>query len=110
MCGIEACQPEPGSDKQMRFASQSMKFESGEVVLPDEAPWLQDFIAEITGFPGTKFDDQVDSTSQALDFMNSKACGYCALDIATGRPTFSSQLDGFVSRPGSGMSSWSYFN
>jgi hypothetical protein len=30
---------------------------------------LTDYIAEITGFPGTKFDDQVDSTTQALAYM-----------------------------------------
>ena len=27
------------------------------------------YVNELTGFPGTKFDDQVDSTSQALAYM-----------------------------------------
>jgi phage terminase large subunit-like protein len=37
--------------------------------LPREAPWLAEYINEITGFPGTKHDDQVDSTTQALAYM-----------------------------------------
>ena len=37
--------------------------------LPHDAPWLEDYVKELTGFPGTKFDDQVDSTAQALDYM-----------------------------------------
>lgn len=43
------------------------------MLLPREAPWLEDYIKELTGFPGTKFDDQVDSTTQALDYLRSKA-------------------------------------
>jgi hypothetical protein len=61
--GIEAYQHAPGSNKLMRTAGQSMKFDSGHVLLPAEAPWLDDYVRELTGFPGTKFDDQVDSTT-----------------------------------------------
>jgi phage terminase large subunit-like protein len=43
------------------------------VLLPEGAPWLEAYVAEITGFPGTKHDDQVDSTAQALASMNSYA-------------------------------------
>jgi phage terminase large subunit-like protein len=32
-------------------------------------PWLDDYVRELTAFPGSKFDDQVDSTAQALDYM-----------------------------------------
>jgi hypothetical protein len=42
---------------------------NGFVLLPHTAPWLSDYVAELTGFPGTKFDDQVDSTTQALLFL-----------------------------------------
>jgi predicted phage terminase large subunit-like protein len=61
--------PPPGSDKIMRLHMQTDLFENGRVLLPKEAPWLADYVAEITGFPGTRFDDQVDSTAQALDHM-----------------------------------------
>lgn len=69
---VEAYKPPTGIDKQMRLGAQSIKFEQGSVVLPARAPWLDEYVREITGFPGVKFDDQVDSTSQALDFLGGK--------------------------------------
>jgi predicted phage terminase large subunit-like protein len=71
--GIEAYKPAPGSDKIMRLGTQSIKFESGRVYLPKQAPWLDDYVRELTGFPGSKYDDQVDSTSQALDILGNYA-------------------------------------
>ncbi|MGA2908979.1 MAG: phage terminase large subunit [Terracidiphilus sp.] len=65
----EAYKPAPGSDKQVRFAAHSIKFENGRVFLPNQALWLDEYIREITGFPGSKHDDQVDSTSQALESL-----------------------------------------
>ncbi len=70
---IKAFKPEPGSDKRARFAGQSIKFENGRVFLPKQAPWREEYVREITGFPGTKYDDQVDSTTQALERLNSAA-------------------------------------
>jgi predicted phage terminase large subunit-like protein len=64
--GIESYSPPPGSDKVMRFAAQAIKFEEGRIFLPRQAPWLDEYVREITGFPGGKHDDKVDSTSQAL--------------------------------------------
>ena len=66
---VTAYKPTPGTDKIMRLHAATDLFESGRVLLPKDAPWLADYIQEITGFPGTKFDDQVDSTTQALDHM-----------------------------------------
>jgi predicted phage terminase large subunit-like protein len=63
------CSP-PGNDKQMRLFAQSAVFENGRVWLPKSAPWLADYVRELTTFPGTKHDDQVDSTTQALDYMS----------------------------------------
>jgi predicted phage terminase large subunit-like protein len=36
------------------------------VFIPQDAPWLADYLHELAMFPKGKFDDQVDSTSQAL--------------------------------------------
>lgn len=66
---LEACKPEPGRDKHVRLGEQSIKFENGRVYLPRQATWLDEYIREITGFPGSKHDDQVDSTTQALEFL-----------------------------------------
>ena len=61
--------PPSGADKLVRLHIQTDKFASGRVLLPTRAPWLQAYIAELTGFPNTKYDDQVDSTTQFLDFI-----------------------------------------
>jgi predicted phage terminase large subunit-like protein len=61
--------PPTGADKIMRLHACSGFFENRRVWLPKDAPWLHDYIAELTGFPGTRHDDQVDSTTQALDKM-----------------------------------------
>jgi len=61
--------PPPGADKVMRLHACSDRFESGRVLLPRNAPWLDEYILELIGFPGTKHNDQVDSTSQALDYL-----------------------------------------
>ncbi len=42
------------------------KIEAGYVLLPERAPWLQDFQTEILQFPAGKHDDQIDSLSQFL--------------------------------------------
>lgn len=67
--------PPPSTDKIMRLFAQTGKFEAGRVLLPKAAHWLDTYIAEITGFPGTRHDDQVDSTTQFLDHYGSKASG-----------------------------------
>ena len=57
---------DPEGDKVTRLAAVSPQFESGAVWFPKNAPWLSSFKAELLGFPNVKYDDQVDSTSQAL--------------------------------------------
>ncbi len=68
---------EKSTDKIMRLHAQTAMFENGHVLLPYHASWLADYVNELTGFPGTKYDDQVDSTTQALDYLRK---GY-SLDI-----------------------------
>jgi len=69
MFGVRPYDPPPKTDKIMRLHTQTAAFENGFVLLPAHAPWLADYIGELTGFPGTRYDDQVDSTTQALDYM-----------------------------------------
>jgi predicted phage terminase large subunit-like protein len=68
--GVCPYQPPSGTDKIMRLHAQTAWFESGFVFLPCNASWLADYVTELTGFPGTRFDDQVDSTTQALSHLN----------------------------------------
>jgi predicted phage terminase large subunit-like protein len=60
----------PQTDKVMRLHSQTAKSERGKVILPNSAPWRAEYERELTAFPGSKFDDQVDSTTQALDYLS----------------------------------------
>ncbi len=64
IAGIVAVNPEGG--KEARAAAIQPQVESGNVYLPDGAPWLEEFVAEFTSFPNGKHDDQVDALSQAL--------------------------------------------
>jgi len=66
---LKAYCPPPGNDKAMRLSAQSAVFENGCVWLPKQALWLADYVRELTTFPGTKYDDQVDSTTQALNYL-----------------------------------------
>lgn len=59
----------PRVDKQTRFAAQASRFEAGQVHLPKEAPWLAVLMDELLSFPNGRHDDQVDSVSQALDYL-----------------------------------------
>lgn len=43
--------------------------ENGFVHLPEKAAWLAEYLHELTNFPNAKYDDQADSTSQALDWF-----------------------------------------
>jgi predicted phage terminase large subunit-like protein len=63
---VKAYEPPTGTDKVMRLHLQTPVIENGRVYLPTSAPWLADFLTEVTGFPGSKYDDQVDSMTQAL--------------------------------------------
>jgi predicted phage terminase large subunit-like protein len=64
--------PKVRFDKTARLLAESPKFEAGQVLLPREAPWLASYLDELLGFPNTRHDDQVDSTSQALRYLSAK--------------------------------------
>jgi predicted phage terminase large subunit-like protein len=62
--GIVAVKPE--KDKESRMSVASAKMEAGQVFFPERASWLPDLEMELFLFPGSRFDDQCDSISQAL--------------------------------------------
>jgi predicted phage terminase large subunit-like protein len=67
MCAIKKY--EPTMDKVMRMHSVTSTFENGFVHIPDKAAWLNEYLHELTSFPKSKYDDQADSTSQALNWF-----------------------------------------
>jgi len=59
----------PEGDKITRMSAQSAKIEARQVYLPQQAPWLGDLQAELLQFPHGRHDDQVDSISQFLNWI-----------------------------------------
>ena len=70
----------PEYDKVMRLIAQTATIENGFVYLPREAHWLAEYVHELTTFPYAKYDDQVDSTSQALAWTKQRPAGWGFLE------------------------------
>ncbi len=68
--GVIAVEPEGG--KIARANAVSSLVEAGDVWVPRDidAPWVEEFVDEVCGFPRKKFDDQVDCMTQALNYMH----------------------------------------
>lgn len=64
----------PTSSKEERAEAISPMFEAGEIYLPHPsiAPWVEDYISEMKVFPNGKHDDQVDSSTQAIEFLDKR--------------------------------------
>lgn len=65
--GIIPVTPAGGKVSRMHAASKPIR--QGRVYIPRGALWTQSYIREFSSFPNGKHDDQVDSTSQALNYM-----------------------------------------
>ena len=59
----------PRGDKVARIESHTALIEGSYVLLPKEAPWLDELTAELLSFPSGRYDDQVDALSQFLDWL-----------------------------------------
>lgn len=64
---------QPKGDKIFRASGVSAMVEAGKVALPQQAPWLTDYEMELLTFPNGAHDDAVDSTSQFLEWVRSRA-------------------------------------
>lgn len=67
MPGILGVNPKGG--KEARVHAVASVIESGNVFLPEGAPWIEDYLNQWTGFPAVQHDDMVDSSTQALSHM-----------------------------------------
>lgn len=63
-------------DKITRLEGASAMIECGQVILPGASPWLGDYRNELLAFPHGRHDDQVDSTSQFLDWARDHDCTF----------------------------------
>lgn len=58
------------TDKVTRAFAASPMVESGQVFLPEVADWLPEYTQQLGTFPNAKHDDDVDSTTQALNYFH----------------------------------------
>jgi predicted phage terminase large subunit-like protein len=56
-------------DKVTRAMDAAPMIESGNVYLPEDAPWLSDYLAEASVFPNGAHDDQLDPMMDAISDM-----------------------------------------
>ena len=71
---------QPTCDKIMRLHAQTAMIENGFVHIPETAPWLAEYLHELTVFPKGKHDDQVNSTAQFLDWFKKPYPGQAILE------------------------------
>jgi len=67
--GIPIVPIQRSTDKVVRAYDAAPLIESGNVMLPQNAPWLADYLAEFSAFPNGTHDDQVDPTMDAVTDM-----------------------------------------
>ncbi|KPK67244.1 hypothetical protein AMJ82_11030 [candidate division TA06 bacterium SM23_40] len=84
----------PKGSKEARAQAVAPLWESGNVWIPNPKlyPWVAEFIDEVTTFPSSANDDQVDAMSQALsdlDDSRAAAMGDIKLPDLTGASPFS---------------------
>ena len=64
---IRALAVDPDGEKAIRMNAQTARIEAGCVSLPRQAHWLDEFRKEISAFPSSRHNDQVDAFSQGLN-------------------------------------------
>ena len=67
----------PQGDKVVRMSACSARIESGSVLLPVRAAWLDQFKAELLAFPHGSHDDQADALSQLINWTRTKRKSIC---------------------------------
>jgi predicted phage terminase large subunit-like protein len=72
---------QPTTDKIMRMHAQTAMIENGFVHIPQSAPWLAEYLHEMTVFPNGKHDDQVDSTAQFVEWLQKPFPGQNIFEI-----------------------------
>jgi len=62
----------PTGSKEERAEAVAPLWEAGQIWLPHPsiAPWIEDFVNEHKVFPNGKHDDQVDSATQAVEYLD----------------------------------------
>lgn len=75
----------PVTSKLYRFIPQTDWIKSGQLVIPTDTPWFDDFRRELLAFPEVGHDDQVDALAQFAQYMRQAQGVYLETDVTTGR-------------------------
>ena len=67
--GVPVIPVQRSKDKISRAHDAAPFIESGNVLLPIDAPWLSDFLSEAETFPGGSHDDQLDPAFDAISHV-----------------------------------------
>ena len=59
----------PRGGKVARVNAVSAAIESGHVYVPEDAPWLSEYLDQWSAFPAGAHDDMVDASSHALSYL-----------------------------------------
>lgn len=70
--GVPVVPVQRNKDKLSRGHDAAPFVESGNVLLPADAPWLSDFLAESASFPGGAHDDQLDPMFDAIQTVQAR--------------------------------------
>ena len=87
--GLPAVAVKTKQDKKSRLSSQIPKFTNDQVLFPKQRPWRADVESELFAFPNGRYDDIVDSISQALSYEQAT---YDIDKLAAGMGRFASGL------------------
>lgn len=52
--------------KEAKLQAVAPYFKAGQVLVPDDAPWVPEYEHELRAFPKSRFNDQVDATAMAV--------------------------------------------
>lgn len=75
----------PKEEKAIRIEGCSDALESGQLLFPREAPWLDTFTNELLAFPNGRFDDQADSMAHFVKFYTPRRNRWIQMS-PSGRP------------------------
>jgi predicted phage terminase large subunit-like protein len=67
--GVAVVPVQRNKDKISRGHDAAPFIESGNILLPEDAPWLSDFLAEVESFPSGAHDDQLDPLFDAVNLV-----------------------------------------
>lgn len=80
MTGIPVVGIPRSVDKITRAMDAIPLIQSGNVLLPEDAPWLSDYLSEFAAFPKGTHDDQIDPTMDAIaDILSPQKTDYRGL-------------------------------